>query len=131
MRLRPLVFLVPLALVFLASPPATDAQEKWEAPPEAKIRTNPLPITAEVIAQGQSLYRVRGCSHCHGPEGDGSGAPAFDPKPAELCSATVQAQTDGELFWKIYNGRGKMPPQFILPEHDIWALVHFVRTLKK
>ena len=131
MKLRSLVLLGPLALVLLARPPATDAQEKWEPPLEAKIRTNPLPISAEVIAKGRNLYHVRGCSHCHGVEGDGSGAPAFDPKPAELRSATVQAQTDGELFWKIYNGRGKMPPQFILPEHDLWALVHFVRTLKK
>ncbi len=128
MRLRPFVL---LALVLFARLPATDAQEKWEAPAEAKIRTNPLPISAEVIAQGQNLYRVRGCAHCHGPAGDGSGAPAFDPRPAELRSATVQAQTDGELFWKIYSGRGQMPPNFILPEHDLWALVHFVRTLRK
>jgi mono/diheme cytochrome c family protein len=107
------------------------AQEKWEAPPEAKVRTNPLPMSAEVIARGRNLYRVRGCAHCHGAAGDGSGAPAFDPRPAELRSAIVQAQTDGELLWKIYNGRGKMPPNFILPEDDLWALVHFVRTLKK
>lgn len=131
MGLTPLALLVLLALALLAGPPAPHAQDKWEAPPEAKARTNPLAISAEVIARGQSLYRLRGCSHCHGPEGDGSGAPALDPKPAELRSAAVQAQTDGELFWKISNGRGRMPPEFMLPEHDLWALVHFVRTLKK
>jgi mono/diheme cytochrome c family protein len=131
MRLGPPALLVLVVLLVLARPPATDAQGQWEAPPEAKGRRNPLPASAEVIAQGRSLYQVRGCSHCHGPEGDGSGAPAFDPKPAELRSAVVQSQTDGELFWKIYSGRGQMPPQFILAEQELWALVHFLRTLKK
>jgi mono/diheme cytochrome c family protein len=127
MRLRLFVL---LALVLFAGERATDAQEKWEVPPEAKLRTNPLPISAEVIARGQNLYRVRGCAHCHGAAGDGSGAPALVPQPAELRSVTVQSQTDGELFWKIHSGRGQMPPNFILSEDELWALVHFVRTLK-
>jgi mono/diheme cytochrome c family protein len=131
MKLRSLLILGPVALGLLTEPPQADAQEKWEAPLEAKNRANPLPVSAEVIARGRDLYRARGCSQCHGAEGDGSGAPALDPRPADLRSATVQAQTDGELFWKIYHGRGYMVPQFILPEHDLWAVVHFVRTLRK
>ncbi|MFQ5898983.1 MAG: c-type cytochrome [Candidatus Methylomirabilia bacterium] len=35
------------------------------------------------------------------------------------------------MFWKITNGRGPMPPWRHLPEQDRWALVHFIRTLKK
>src|SRR5204863_3973098 len=42
----------------------------------------------------------------------------------------VQKQTDGEIFWKISNGRGAMPPWKHLPEKDRWEIVNYIRTLK-
>ena len=38
--------------------------------------------------------------------------------------------TDGELFWKITNGRGPMPSRKHLPETDRWSVVHYIRSLK-
>ena len=49
--------------------------------------------------------------------------------PADWTSGTVQADTDGELFWKISTGRGAMPPWKQLSENDRWAVVRSIRTL--
>ena len=37
---------------------------------------------------------------------DGPAGAALNPKPKDLAGKVVQAQTDGELFWKISTGRG-------------------------
>ena len=108
------------------------AQGKWQAPPEAKTLKNPVPKSDKVIAQGKKLAEAN-CVPCHGAggKGDGPAAAALPVKPANWTSAAVQSETDGEIFWKISNGRGPMPPWKHLPENDRWALVYFLRTLKK
>ena len=42
----------------------------------------------------------------------------------------AQSESDGELFWKISNGRGAMPPWKHLSEPDRWAIVHYIRSLR-
>ena len=49
----------------------------------------------------------------------------------DWSSAAVQSDTDGELFWKITNGRGSMPAWRQLPETERWQIVNYIRTLKK
>jgi mono/diheme cytochrome c family protein len=45
----------------------------------------------------------------------------------------VQAETDGELFYKISEGREDMPAfkKKIPDEEDRWSVVNFTRTFKK
>lgn len=73
------------------------------------------------------------CAGCHGPkgEGDGPGLAYFKlSKPADWSSPQVQQQTDGELFWKISNGRlGAMPSNQGLSEVERWQMVNFIRML--
>jgi mono/diheme cytochrome c family protein len=68
---------------------------------------------------------------CHGAKGkgDGAAAAALNPKPADWTSKKVQAEPDGEIFWKISTGRGAMPSWKFLPENDRWALVRYIRSL--
>ncbi len=108
------------------------AQGKWEAPPEAKKLKNPLAKSDKVIAQGKKLAETN-CVPCHGTsgKGDGPAAAALPVKPANWTSAAVQSESDGEIFWKISNGRGPMPPWKHLLENDRWALVRHIRTFKK
>src|SRR4030095_15278481 len=62
---------------------------------------------------------------------NGPAAPASPPpKPANWTSAAVQKETDGEIFWKMSNGRGAMPPWKHLPEQERWEIVNYIRTLK-
>jgi mono/diheme cytochrome c family protein len=107
------------------------AQAPWVAPEAEKAKKNPLPNDKKVIEQGQNVAKTN-CVTCHGPKGKGDGpaAVALNPKPADWTSKRVQDETDGELFWKISNGRGAMPPWKHLPENDRWAVVRFIRSLK-
>ena len=108
------------------------AQGKWESPAEAKKLKNPVPKSDKVLAQAKKLFETS-CVSCHGPKGlgDGVAAASLPVKPANWTVPSTQAMADGEIFWKVSNGRGPMPPWKHLPENDRWALVHFIRTFKK
>ncbi len=103
---------------------------RWVAPESAKELRNPLSNTPKVMAFGKATYEIY-CDGCHGPEGDGKGHVAikFSVPVVNISAPIVQAQTDGELFWKISNGRGAMPVwAALLPEEDRWRLTMYVRT---
>lgn len=104
------------------------AQGEWKAPAEAKNLKNP------VKGVGSAKKSVEtNCVSCHGASGKGDGPAAValpPPKPADWTSARVQSHSDGELFWKISNGRGAMPPWKHLPEKERWQIVNYIRTLK-
>jgi mono/diheme cytochrome c family protein len=105
------------------------AQGEWRAPADAKAAKNP------VKGMGNAKKTVEtNCVSCHGASGKGDGPAAAalpPPKPADWTSAKVQAESDGELFWKISNGRGAMPPWKHLPDKERWEIVNYIRTLKK
>ena len=104
------------------------AQGEWKAPAEAKATKN------SVKGVGNAKKTVEtNCVPCHGPggKGDGVAAAALPTKPADWTSAKVQKESDGEIFWKISNGRGPMPPWKHLSEKDRWEVVNYIRTLKK
>ena len=108
------------------------AQDSWVAPEEAKAITNPNNPNKKSIKNGEALYK-QSCALCHGDigKGDGIGAQALNPKPADHTADAVQSQTDGEIFWKISKGRGQMigwDP--IIAESDRWDIVNYIRTLK-
>jgi mono/diheme cytochrome c family protein len=104
------------------------AQGPWVAPAEAKAMKNP------VKGVGNAKKSVEtNCVSCHGASGKGDGPAAAalpPPKPANWTSAAVQKETDGEIFWKMSNGRGAMPPWKHLPEQERWEIVNYIRTLK-
>ncbi|HET9491580.1 MAG TPA: cytochrome c [Methylomirabilota bacterium] len=104
------------------------AQGEWKAPASAKAMKNP------VKGVGSAKKNIdTNCVPCHGPGGKGNGPAAAalpPPKPADWTSQKVQSEADGELFWKISNGRGAMPPWKHLPEKDRWEIVNYIRTLK-
>jgi mono/diheme cytochrome c family protein len=105
------------------------AQGEWKAPADAKNMKN----TVKGVGSAKKSVETN-CASCHGNSGKGDGAAAAalpPPKPADWTSAKVQSQADGELFWKITNGRGAMPPWKHLPEKERWELVNYIRTLKK
>ena len=107
----------------------------WEVPAKYKTMKNPTDAkNAENITVGKTLY-AKHCASCHGKKGlgDGSKAPELKGDLGDFSSAEFQKQTDGELFYKMIDGRDDMPG-FVkkLPsEDDRWLIVNFVRTLKK
>ena len=117
--------------VGVASAAHAQAHAPWVAPAAEKGKKNPLPDDKKVVEQGAKLAQIN-CAACHGAKGKGDGmaAAALTPKPADWTSKAIQDESDGELFWKISNGRGPMPPWKHLSENDRWALVRYIRSLK-
>ena len=118
-----------VTLVAGAGITAASAQGEWKAPADAKKTKNPVKGVGNAKKSSET-----NCSSCHGATGKGDGAASAalpPPKPADWTSEKVQKQTDGELFWKISNGRGAMPPWKHLPEKERWELVNYLRSLKK
>jgi mono/diheme cytochrome c family protein len=104
------------------------AQGEWKAPAEAKAMKNP----EKGVGDAKKVIDAN-CVPCHGTsgKGDGPAAAALPTKPADWTSDRVQKESDGELFWKISNGRGPMPPWKHLPEKQRWEIVNYIHTLKK
>ncbi|MBA3915951.1 MAG: c-type cytochrome [Acidobacteriales bacterium] len=124
---RPLLLALLLGAAAFAQNPGYVPDPKWQAPPEAAATPNPLAGKQDVVAGGQKLY-MRNCSECHGDDGQGT----IYKHSADFRLDSVQAQSDGALFWKITNGNlpKKMPSFSRLPELQRWQLVLYLRTLK-
>lgn len=121
-----------IAISFLLSATVVmgQATEPWVVPAVKKSVKNPVAVSASVIEKGKSLYMAN-CKSCHGDPGKGNGLPLV-PKPTDPASDKYQAQTDGEMFYKMQNGRGAMPKfAEVIPDNDKWAIIHFVRTFSK
>lgn len=101
-------------------------------PDEARQRKNPRAATPDSIANGEELY-FRQCVSCHGPKGDGKGSmvAALDLKMPDYSKPNAAPKrTDGELFYIISQGHGRMPGGGgRLPENSRWDLVNFLRVL--
>jgi len=112
--------------------------QQWQAPADAADLVNPVKSKPDAATIGREFY-MQVCSACHGKTGQGNGPNSIYPKregkplpPTNLTSKVVQANTDGELFWKITNGRSPMPAHRIrLDDEQRWYIVSFLRTLKK
>lgn len=110
---------------------ATPSTQSWRAPERASRIRNSVKSDAESIAQGKQLY-VKECQVCHGSsgKGDGSKAPELRVNPGDFAHPRMSEQTDGELFWKITQGRTPMPAyRGTLSQKQRWALVNYLRTL--
>ena len=102
----------------------------WSAPPEAVKRANPIPRDQTSIERGKNMFKTY-CIACHGSEGrgDGPAAAGLNPKPPNLVKMAGH-HADGDIAWKIENGRGAMPAwKGRLKEKDIWHLTNFIQTL--
>jgi mono/diheme cytochrome c family protein len=130
-----------LAVVF-AHPNA--AQDKAGAAQEttspAKIpqqdldKKNPVKSTPEGLAAARKIYTYD-CAMCHGAVGDGKGD-LVDAMKLTLSDwrqpASLGEKTDGELFYVISQGRGKMEAEKDRASETLrWNLVNLVRSFAK
>jgi mono/diheme cytochrome c family protein len=121
----------PFSLLLALLPAAGIAAELWTAPPETREQASPLPAGEAAVEAGRALYEKR-CRSCHGEQGRGDGRAAayMRVKPRDLTVEEVQAQTDGELYWKVTTGRRPMPGfESKLGDEERWQVVAYVREL--
>jgi mono/diheme cytochrome c family protein len=105
----------------------------WNVPQDAKNLKNPVAADAATIAAARELY-VNNCQKCHGVSGDGKLPPGatyfYSTKPTNFTNAQlVDAMSDGEIFWKMTNGRKPMPAfKNRLSDEQRWELVNLIRV---
>ena len=113
---------------------AQGGRNGWQLPPNAETEANPLPATDATLERGRRIFDAN-CWRCHGPLGKGDG-PEADPdqKPGDLSDpARASRNPDGIIFYKVWNGRRSpdMPAfKTELERDDVWAVVHYVKTLR-
>ncbi|MBI9033127.1 MAG: cytochrome c [Bacteroidales bacterium] len=117
-------------LIFVFAGISTQAQTTWDVPTDKKDLKNPVAANAENIAKGLQTYTMN-CKACHGDIGKNNGLPLV-PKPTDPGSEAYQKMTDGEIFYKMTEGRGAMPSyKAILKDEDRWNVILYMRSLNK
>ena len=121
-----------LTLTLLAS--ASAFAGNWNVPPDAHGIENPIPINDQTTAKAAEVYSKH-CVSCHGKDGRGDGTQEKVDYSLQSILATPtqpnnQPLTDGELYWKITHGVGKMPAfAGKLTDTERWLMVNHMRRL--
>ena len=65
--------------------------------------------------------------------GDGPKAAQLETFPGDFSTEEFQAQSEGAVYYKSFVGRDEMPnfEKKITDEEDQWAIVNYMRTMKK
>jgi cytochrome c5 len=123
MRLIRIITLPALLLLTLSPVRA----QTWIVPDDQKSVVAPMKFTPELQKQGEQVY-LKNCQSCHGLPGKDNWA-KLAPPPGDLAKEKAQANTDGEMFYKITAGKSPMPEfRNIIPEEDRWHIVAYIRS---
>ena len=124
--------LIMMSLAFFMIVGAQTVQQ-WVVPAKNAGMKNPVTASKENLANGKDLY-AKHCKSCHGVTGLGDGAKAasLDVPCGDFTAAKFQGETDGSIYYKITEGRGKMPSfkKNIPDDNDRWMIAHYLRTFK-
>jgi mono/diheme cytochrome c family protein len=113
------------------------AVRNWAVPADLRGEKNPLPATAQVLAEARSHFADH-CATCHGNDGKGQttlGQHLY-PRAPDMTLQATQSLSDGELFAIIENGiRLTGMPGWgegtAESARGSWGLVQFIRNLSK
>lgn len=116
-----------ILLIILAFSALNLFGEEWIVPDDKKTDAATFKFTGETVKKGSDLYS-KNCQSCHGVPTMKNWA-NIQPVPGDMAEEKFRNDTDGELFFKISNGRGPMP-QFksILNEEERWSVIAYIRT---
>ena len=104
--------------------------QEWTVPPDRAKVLSQLPFNDDTRKAGEALF-ITNCKTCHGDPGKGNSI-ALSPRPPDPASDKLQKNTDGELFFKIREGRGPMPSfKNTLPTNSIWSIISYFRGFNK
>jgi len=130
-RLNSMLAFGAVAIFTFALVSFTAPQDDWEVPAKYKSMENKY-AGEDKDGIGEDLYNQH-CRSCHGKEGygDGTKAKELETELRDLTSEDVQAQTDGELYYKGIIGRDEMPnfEKKIRGEEDRWMVINYIRSL--
>ncbi len=116
---------------FRVAPPAADKiqvkslSDLAPAGASAPVQvTNGYEENAYATSEGQKLFTAMNCVGCHAHGGGGMGPPLMDNK-------WIYGSQPQQIFGTIVEGRPNGMPSFRgkIPDHQVWQLVAYVRSL--
>ena len=104
------------------------AYAQWNIPAEASQTKAPTENSIEAALAGKQIYEIK-CKACHQePGATGMKTPA----PPDLGTKEFLSQTDGDIFWKMSEGMGGMPPfKGMLSDAERWNVVHYLTSKRE
>jgi cytochrome c5 len=106
--------------------------DEYKITPEDIARKNPVKASPEGLAEARKVFSYD-CAMCHGDHGDGKGEVVESMKLTMhdwADPASLAGKTDGELFYIITKGKGKMMGEGDRQAEKLrWNLVNLVRSL--
>jgi mono/diheme cytochrome c family protein len=127
-----------VAAICVAAVAGASAQyQGWLIPIESRGEKSPLTASPEIARQGQALF-VSHCARCHGADGKGNG-PDSDHAADLTDELRDQINTDGVLFYKVWNGHAVQlrtqiddMPAFkdTLSRGEVWLWVEHLKWLR-
>ncbi len=108
------------------------AADDYKITPQDIARKNPMKPTPEGLAEARRVFKYD-CAMCHGVSGDGKGE-IVESMQLTMHDwkdpAALEGKTDGEIFYLITIGKGKMTGEGDRqPEKLRWNLVNLVRSM--
>lgn len=131
LRTRKTLFVILLLVIAGAIGFSILQNRPWVVPESARAMKNPILFANADLDSIRPIYRDK-CSACHGftGKGDGHDASLYDPKPTDFTGARhMRGVTDGELFYKLTEGRKPMPSfKKRLTDEQRWRMIWLIRT---
>lgn len=134
LRTRKILFVILLLVIAGAVGFSILTNRPWTVPDEAREMKNPISSADADLDSIRPIYRDK-CAACHGltGKGDGHDASLYDPKPTDFTGARhMRGVTDGELFYKLTEGRKPMPSfKKRLTDEQRWRMILLLRTFSE
>jgi hypothetical protein len=110
------------------------AADEYKISQEEIEKKNPVKPTPEGLAAARRVFGYD-CAMCHGSKGDGKGDIVESMKLTMhdwADPASLAGKTDGELFYIITKGKGKMMGEGDRVSETVrWNMVNLVRSISK
>ncbi len=102
----------------------------WEVPEDKAERLAPEAFTDAMRKAGEETFKAN-CMSCHGTPGQANFVP-LNPSPGDPAEEKFAKDLDGELLYKIQEGRGAMPSfKASLSTSQIWEVIAYFRSFHK
>jgi len=116
-----------LILLIILMAGLTNTAQDWEVSEDKQQRLAPFAFNDQSVTAGEELYNTN-CLSCHGNPGQGN-YQQLDPIPGDPATEKIQSNSDGSIYYKIYEGKGLMPSfRNILSPDEIWEIVAYIRS---
>lgn len=115
-----------LLLVLSINNQVINAQE-WKVPENKKTVLCDFEFNEQIINTGKTIYTTN-CRSCHGIPGEADFINLI-PAPGDPASDKFQSNADGELYYKIREGREQMPSfKNVLSVTEVWSVISYIRS---